>query len=347
MARPHRPPSDHLTYLAGASAQVSRLGPLALLRGAEARAPDLPRIGEAKLPAQDIATLSHIPSLAFPAATLSAIVVAKGKARIAGQWLGLTGPMGPLPLHLSEFANYERRYAREQPYGGFLDLLTGRMLQFFFRAWATASPSASADRPADDRFSDQVAALTGANDGVRDEVAFPRHARLPYAALFASPRSPAAIGDSLADLMRMPVRVMEYVTRWRDIDDQDRTRLGRRYSALGCDALAGGRIWTADESFGVQVRAADAKDYHELLPGGVRYALLSEALDAFAPPHLEWHIELAIASEAIRPASLGGTSRLGWSSWLGSLVPGQLRSDARLTANARRHASSPNQENTR
>ncbi|MET3711964.1 type VI secretion system protein ImpH [Sphingomonas trueperi] len=344
MARAHRPPSDHLSYFARAAQQLCRLGPLALLRGAEARAPGLPRIGEAKLPAQDIATLTHTPSLAFPAATLDAIRVEDGRATVAGQWMGLTGPMGPLPLHLSEFAAYEQRYSRTQPYGGFLDVLAGRMLQLFYRAWASTSPAASADRPADDRFADRIAALTGAQDGARADSAFPPAARLRHAALFVSPRSPAGLQDALADLLRVPVRIREFVPRWRAVEPEDATRLGGRCAGLGQDALAGGRVRTWQDVFRVELTIRDPRDHAAFLPGGQRYALLVAALDAFAPPHLEWDVELAVAIEAIRPARLGGGARLGWSGWTGRAAPGGIRADARLGPSARRLARTLSKE---
>lgn len=344
MARTPRPTSDHLSYLRRAAANVASVSPLALLRGAEARAPAMPRIGEAKLPAKDVVALVHRPSLAFPAATLAAIHVRDAHAIVEGRWLGLTGPMGPLPLHLTEYASYERRHGRQQPFGRFLDVISGRMLQLFYRAWAVTVPAASLDRTHDDHFGRKIAALSGAEDGAAKASAFPAHARLRYAGLFASPRSPSGIADALSELMRLPVRIVEHVERWRDLEPGDRSILGGGFASLGREALAGRRVCTVDEAFRVVVHIATAKDYQDLLPGGARYALLVEAIDAFAPPQLEWEIELAVAEKAIRPARLGASAQLGWSSWIGPPEPGRSRADARLGANARRLARYMTQE---
>ncbi|MFD1951481.1 type VI secretion system baseplate subunit TssG [Sphingomonas arantia] len=338
MASAPRPASHHLSYLRRAAVAVSSISPLALLRGAEARAPELPRIGNAKRPDDDIAALVHTPSLAFPAATLNAISIGDAQATIAGNWFGLTGPMGPLPLHLTEYASSEQRYGHQQPFGRFLDVLSARMLQLFYRAWASSVPAASADRPDDDDFGEKVAALTGALDGAAIENAFRVKARLRYAALFASPRSPSGIADALSDLIRSPVRIVEHVERWRDVAPPDRSWLGTRFAGLGREALAGGRICTADEAFKVVVYVTSARELEELLPGGARYVLLAEAINAFAPPHLEWEIELAVAGAAIRPARLGGSARLGWTSWNGPVEQERIRSDVRLGGNARRLA---------
>ena len=338
MASPNRPTPNHLSYLGRAAAQIRRIAPLALLRGAEARAGMLPRIGEAKLPAHNIVDLAQTPTLAFPASTLDSVRIGATRARVEGYWLGLTGPMGPLPLHLSEFASYEQRYSKTRPFGHFLDVLAGRMLQFFYRAWAMSSPAASADRPGDDRFGDRLAALTGAEDGVPADALFPARARLRYAALYATPRSAAGIQDALTDLLRVPIRVVEHVARWRDVEPGDRSRVGRGLASLGRDAVSGGRVRTVEDAFRVVATVANARDYAEFLPGGRRYGLLAEALDAFAPPHLEWDLELAVATSAIRGARLAGGAQLGWSSWTGAQPEDGFRADTRLGPSARRIA---------
>src|SRR4051812_36009091 len=137
MAAKARSASEHLEFLRQAAKDARRHGVFSLLRAAEARAPALPRIGEARLPAQNIVDLSQAPTMEFPGPTLEAVIVSKGRARVEGYWFGLTGPMGPLPLHMTEFAHYERRYSKKRPFGRFLDVLAGRMLQFFYRAWAS------------------------------------------------------------------------------------------------------------------------------------------------------------------------------------------------------------------
>jgi len=346
MARTSRPPSDHLSLLARAAPHVARLAPLALLRAAEARAPDLPRVGESKLPSDDVATLAQTPMMAFPAASLNAITFDGARPRVEGYWLGLTGPMGPLPLHLTEFACYERRYAKEQPFGDFVDLAAGRMLQFFYRAWSAASPAASVDRPAEDHFGDRLAALTGAEEGATADSPFPARARLRYAALYVSPRSAAAIADALSDLLRVPVRIVENIPRWRDIEPEDRTGLGRHFAGLGRDIITGRRVQTAQDAFRVVLTMPDARTYAAFLPGGRHFALLAAALDSFAPPHLEWEAELELPKPAITPVRLGGGMRIGWSAWTGKPRGDEARADARLGPSARRIADHYNKEQT-
>ncbi|MFV0623276.1 type VI secretion system baseplate subunit TssG [Sphingomonas sp. ac-8] len=329
MAAENRPTSDHLSFLADAAAETKRFGLFPIARGAEARAPHLPRIGRARRPSQSVADLAQVPSLSFPDSTLAEVEVKAGRARVGGHWLGLTGPMGPLPLHMTEFAAFERRYARQRPFGRWLDLLAGRMLQFFVRVWSDSQPTSQADRPDDDRFAGQLAQLTGATEGVGNRAAFPAFGRIHYAALFASRRSAGAIEDALTHLLGQPVRIREFQPRWREIEPDDRTRLGRQFAQLGDEAMLGTRASVASDAFRVVIRPRTRQEYESLLPSGARFRVLGEALDAFAPSHLEWDVELEIDGADAPAARLDGRTRLGWSGWVGG-GGGSVRRDAHL-----------------
>lgn len=335
MAAEDRTPPQHLTFLQRAAAQVRRFGMFPLVRGAEARAPGLPRVGRARLPGQSTADLAQMPSLAFPDATMEEVEVRRGRPNLHGAWLGLTGPMGPLPTHLTEFAYYERRYGSSRPFGRWLDLIANRMLQMFYRAWGDSQPAVQADRPSDDRFARYLGALSGAAEGVGDRALFPERARLFYAALYASRRSAVGIEDALGSLLRQPVRVLEYQPRWREIERDDQTRLGRSFARLddGADGgvVIGTRTRVASDAFRVVIRANSMREYEGLLPTGARFAIASEALGSFAPSHLEWDIAIEMEERHARPARLDGRAQLGWTGWLKPGGGATVRSDAHLT----------------
>lgn len=335
MAAEDGPAPDHLSFLGMVAQAARRFGIFPVLRGAEARARNLPRIGQAKLPAQDVVEINQWPSLTFPGATLHSVELNGRRPRVNGYWLGLTGPMGPLPLHLTEFAAYERRYARSRPFGRFLDLLSRRMLQFFYRAWADSQPAAQADRVEDDRFAAYLSALSGAGEGAREDGAFARRARIHYAALFASARSAAGIEDALAHLLGAPVSLIEYQGGWRRMAPEDRTRLGSAFSTLGGDAVLGGAVKSVSDAFRVVIRTNALREYEDFLPTGRRFKIAAEALDAFSPSHLDWEIEIQLNAGEAQPARLDGRARLGWTGWLSRKGSPGLRADARLGRNAR------------
>ncbi|WP_298289353.1 type VI secretion system baseplate subunit TssG [Novosphingobium sp.] len=314
MAAPDRTQTHDLIDWSAEIADLQRSGLFAVLRRAEARAADKPRIGTARQPAQSIVDLAQEPSLGFAPRTLAKLEFRHDRARLYGEWLGLLGPMGPMPIHLTEFAVYERRYAQKQPFLDWLNTLSGRMLQLFYRAWAESQPAAQADRPDDDRFAAWLSALSGAGEGAQGS--FHARARLHYAAAFAGPRSAVVIEDALSHLLRQPATVVEFMPRWREMERDDRSQLGRNYATLGQDAVLGGRIYSASDAFRVIVRAQNHADYLSLMPGGTRFAVAAEAIEAFKPTHLEWDLCVELADEHAPPARLDGKTRLGWSGWV-------------------------------
>ncbi|PEQ14752.1 hypothetical protein B2G71_03180 [Novosphingobium sp. PC22D] len=319
-----------MTYLRAIAEDVRGFGLFPVVRNAEALARDLPRVGTSNGPSRDVLKLSQFPSLAFPAPTIETIEFKDGKADIQGLWLGLLGPMGPLPTHLTEFAVYERRYAGQRPFGSWLDLISNRMLQFFYRAWADTQPAASADRPGDDPFAWFVACLCGALDGSDESGVLPSAARLQYAALLASPRSAVAIEDALSHLLEQDVSIEEYQSAWYPVEPSEQSRLGTNFCTLGQDTLIGQRIRTSSEAFQVIIRAGSLSDYRSLMPSGPRFAMAREALNAFTPSHLNWELVVELEGALVGNARADGTAQLGWTSWLGDGRPGEIRRDVKL-----------------
>jgi type VI secretion system protein ImpH len=329
MAAEDRDTRAYLSFAQAAAERPERFSLFALVRGLAARAQGKPPVGQSKQPAQDVVRLRQIPHTHFPATTLEKVEVVAGRAEASGYWLGLTGPMSPLPLHMTEFAAYERRYAGRYPFGDFLDLLAGRFLQLFYRAWAVSQPAVQADRMEQDRFAGFVTALTGAGEGAEAGSTFDATTRLHYAALFASRRSAGAIAGGLQHLLGLPVHLREFVPVLRDIDEDDQTRLGRQHHQLGT-AVLGQRAYLVDDRFEVRITAPDNHAFRRLLPGGDLFPLAAEALDALAPSHLEWGMTVCLPQAAVRPARLDGMAQLGWSSWIGTADNDDIRDNVHL-----------------
>lgn len=338
MAEPNRPPTDHLNFLRQASQDAHRHGFFSLLRRAEALAPHLPRIGRSRTPAQNIVDLAHDPQLSFPARTIETIEPGgPGRMRVRSLFMGLTGSMGALPIHLTEFAYYEARSSGKHPFGRFLDVLTDRMLQFFYRAWADSQPAAQGDRMEDDAFAGYVGAVAGAGQkpsrklGAADRALTWRD-YLRYAGPLTSRRSASAIQDTLCEVLKTDARVTEYVPRWREIERHERTRLGGQggFNRLGADTVLGGRVLTADDTFRVTLRARSIEEYVELLPGRPRYEMAREMLEALKPSEQSWELQLELEEVAAPAARLDGTTPLGFASWVSPKVGGRMRADARI-----------------
>jgi len=124
------------------------------LRRLDCLQPDRPRIGATARPADDPIRLGQQPSLRFAPSELAALEPpGKGRApRLQVYFLGLLGPNGPLPLHLTEYARDRRRNSGDRTFTRFLDSFHHRMLSLLYRAWAQAQPAVGFDRPEQDRF---------------------------------------------------------------------------------------------------------------------------------------------------------------------------------------------------
>ncbi len=335
---------DHLTQVFEAlAASPERWDFFAAVNALEVATPTSPRVGDALEPSREVVDLAHVADFNFPASTIAGWRADGRRPILESRHLGLTGPMGPLPSHLTEIAVFERQKRGPHPFNEFLAMLGARPLQFFYRAWADARPAANASRPDDDRFAGYLAAAAGTTElaflapdtrpAMGDPAAFDDWRRLPYGGHLAALRSPMAIGSMLSHLLARRVTVREAVGRWHEVPGEQRSRLARHDVALGRGATLGGRFWSVEHDVAFSIRARSMADLDDLLPGGRGHRLLSEAARSALPHHVNWRAHVAIAEHLIEPARLGGSAgggvptRLGWTSWMAPRGRARLRKD--------------------
>ena len=131
--------------------------------GIECESPQLPRLGHSVRLADDPLRLGQKPDCTFAPSTLASVSQAGTAAvpRLDQFFFGLTGPNGPLPLHLTEYARERQRNVNDATFKRFMDVFHHRLLTLFYRAWAEARPEISHDRIDDDYWSARLAALSG------------------------------------------------------------------------------------------------------------------------------------------------------------------------------------------
>lgn len=119
-----------------------------LMRRMESMHADRPRLGWSQRPSEDAARICQEPSLTFAPCTVARYRAPRGNAppRLFVNFLGLLGPNGPLPLHLTEHARHRERHHRDSAFARFLDVFNHRMVSFFYRAWLINNHAASFDR---------------------------------------------------------------------------------------------------------------------------------------------------------------------------------------------------------
>ncbi len=285
---------------------------------------DKPRVGRSARPIDEPVRLAQDATLAFAPSSLSSFRPGKDghPSRLAGYFFGLSGPNGPLPIHLTEYAYDRLRNAHDPTFSRFLDVFHHRMLSLFYRAWANARPTVSFDRPEADWFGDQLGALCGIGmPALHDRDEMPDVAKLYYAGFLAcETRHPEGLRAMIADFFKLPVRIAEFVGAWLQLPKDDCCRLGRspETGTLGVNAIAGGQVWGCQHKFRLVLGPMDFAGFQRLLPGSDSFGKLLAIVHNYVGDELAWDVNLILKRDDVPRTRLGVSGRLGWTTWLGS-----------------------------
>lgn len=318
---------DHLTHYAQLLADPQTHHIFHALRVIEAAFPDAPRLGESKRPRDDPYRLQQEAELAFPTSTIAEVVPPQGRVpgRVVNRFFGLWGSMGPLPLHMTEYARDRQRNHRDNTLVAFADMLTHRMMSLFYRAWASAQPSPSYDRAlkgdrqgrAADPFERKVAALSGHYErALQNRDAMPELAKRHFVGhLTAGPRHAYGLVSIVSAFVRSPVTLKQFVGEWLELEPDDRWQLGARVG-LGQGTSVGARVWSHAAKFRLRIGPMKLADFVRLMPGSPSLTRLEDIVRNYVGDTLDWDINLLLARDQVPQAQLGGT-RLGHTSWIG------------------------------
>jgi type VI secretion system protein ImpH len=325
---------DHLTHYAQLLASPQTHHILHALRIIEAQFADSPRLGESKRPREDRIRLTQEAELAFPISTIESIQPPQGGSpgRLVNRFFGLWGPMGPLPLHMTEFARDRVRNHEDHTLVAFADMLTHRLMGLFYRAWAAAHPAPSFDRSLKgtrsrgdaDPFERKVAALSGHyEDALHHRDAMPELAKRHFVGHLApSPRHADGLVSIVSVFVRSPVSLKQFVGEWLQLEADDRWELGTRVG-LGLGTSIGSRVWSHAAKFRLRIGPMSLADYSRLMPGSATLTRLEDIVRNYVGDTLDWDINLVLAAREVPQAQLGGATALGHTSWIGA--PGRDR----------------------
>jgi len=319
MASETRPASDPVAQLAALQEQPHAFDFFEAMRRVECAWPSLPRLGTATRPADEPVRLGQKPSLDFPPSMLAQVeTLPDGRLKILGYFLGLYGPHGPLPLHLTEYVHDRITNARDSTLAGFTDIFHHRMLELFYRAWANARPTVHFDRPADDRFaSTYVAALVGlASQALRDRDEWPDRAKLFFAGLLASgTKTCDGLESMLREYLGLPLHIEECIGEWLPVESGEYLRLGNRATAKLGSSVLGERIWSTQHKFRVVIGPVDVGSLLQYLPGTPSLGRLRAAILNYLGYEYAWDIRFIVKRERVPGMTLGQFGHLGWTSW--------------------------------
>jgi len=329
---------DDGAWLQVVQAAPYRFGFFSTLRRIECAYRALPRLGEATRAADAPVRLGEEPSLDFAPATLTSFRAGTAEAphRLDVAFLGLFGPNGPLPLHLTEYARERLRNNGDSTIVAFANVFHHRMLELFYRAWSATQPTVSYDRPESDRYAVYVASLFGLGmPTLRGRDALPDLAKLHYAGhLSCQARHPDGLRDMVGDFFGLPARITELVGEWLTLSEESRCRLGETpvTGTLGESVVVGREVWSRQHRFRLGLGPLGLADYLRFLPIGDSLARLVAMVRNYAGDQYTWDLNLILKQEEVPTARLGRFGHLGWTTWLHTERRAGDASDLRLRA---------------
>lgn len=308
-----------------------------LLRSLEAEGQ---RFGRGGGPEREPARLGQGARLTFPTRDIARLE-RRGDAPpfIATQVLGLLGPEGPMPLHLTRwvmqrlsnrwFAGDRQGATSDTAFLDFCNMLQHRVIALYWRGWADARPEVQLVHGAGGRATAPVRALAGVGlpgtGGGRSEPVRVRHAT----DLAGEVRGPERLTRFLSDVIGARVELVEFVGIWAEIPRRLQSRLGTADARLGRSAVVGPRVFDRRSRAELRVGPLDLAGFTRLIDDATVRGGLRRALLVAAGHEMEFDLRPVLAGVAVPEPRLGAC-RLGRTTWIGRRS-GADADDLRLT----------------
>jgi len=290
------------------------------------------RIGHSQKISEDPVWLGQEPSLSFAPSTLSQCRRRgeTGKPDLLVRFMGLCGPFGPLPPHITEYVRDRQRNSNDPTAARFFDIFNHRMISLFYRAWAANQQAVSYERKQlddagvartdSDRITVFIASMFGqGSHAFRRRDAAPDTSKLFYSGRLAMQvRNAEGLAAILGDFFDLPVKIQEFVGHWMAIPEQNWSRLGEKKSSgqLGWNIVLGKQVWDYQQKFRIRMGPMSYEKYCKLLPGGQSLKRLVAWVRNYIGYERSWDVQLVLKAGEIPAARLGQCGQLGWSAWL-------------------------------
>jgi type VI secretion system protein ImpH len=292
------------------------------LRRLECLHPDRPGFGRSARPADDPVRLGQEPALMFAPTALASYTAGSDRApaKLRGYFFGLFGPNGPLPLHLTEYAQQRKLNGHDATFADFADVFHHRMMSLLYRAWAASRPTVAFDRPANDRFRMYVGAVFGLGaPSLRDLDDLPDDVKLHFAGVLSMQSRPAeGLKILVAGFLQMPACVEEFRGGWMKLPVHSRLRLGEseETGVLGQSTIIGRAVWGCQQRFRIVLGPLGLADFKRMLPNQDSIRRLVALVRNYLGDEKDWDVQLILKQSEVPDARLGQETALGLTSWL-------------------------------
>jgi type VI secretion system protein ImpH len=292
------------------------------VRRLEAEHPFGPRVGCSIRLEEDYLRFCQIPSLAFAPSSIETVQRVSAVVRMYVNFLGLFGPNGPLPQHLTEFARDRMRNAHDPTLVRFMDIFHHRMLSFFYRAWACNEKSVDFDRSDQARYADYFGSLFGIGTAsLQDRDSLADWTKIHFAGrLSAQTRNAEGLEAILGNYFGIPTEIREFEGYWMKIPKENQCRLGETpdTGSLGINAIAGERKYEVQLKFRIRMGPMEMVDLQRLVPVGPSFKRLKDWVLNYVNQEYYWDVQCILKAAAVPAIALGQGAALGWTTWLKS-----------------------------
>jgi len=289
------------------------------------------RFGRSGGPSQEPARLGQRARLTFGTRNVAGFVPGgeSAPAKVDVEVLGLLGPEGAMPLHITRwvmsrmserwFVSAGTDAASDTTFLDFCNLLQHRMMALYWRAWADARPEVQIEHGQAGRVQAMVAALAGvALPGTKPKGALDVQTRLKMrhaTSLGRQVYSVERLTAYLRDVLEAPITLVEFVGTWTRIPRRLQSRLGQGLAQLGRSAVIGGRSFQRQTLVELQVGPLSLARYREFLADPALTARLGHAIRHAVGREMEFNLRLVLARNDIPDARLG-QCQIGRTAWL-------------------------------
>lgn len=285
---------------------------------------------------EDPIRFGQTPSLAFAPSSLEAFRPGQNgrPGKLLVRFLGLFGPNGPLPIHITEYAHERELNLKDRTLVEFCNVFHHRLLSLFYRAWAVNQKAVDFDRAAQPvenakgenwsgpRFPLYIGSFFGLGmQSLRNRDELSDWAKLFYSGRLAcQTRNTEGIAAIVQDFFGMPTEIRTFMGMWLELPPSNVCKVGESPASgsLGVSTIVGSRFWDCQLKFRVRLGPLSFRDFKRMLPIERAFRQLKCWVMNYVAEEFFWDIQLVLKAAEVPEISLGEAGLLGWTSWLKS-----------------------------
>ncbi len=224
-------------------------------------------------------------------------------------FIGLTGPLGVLPLYYTQLVS-ERARARDTAMRDFLDIFNHRMASLFYQAWEKYRFGIEYERSGRDQVSHHLLDFIGLGTaGLENRQTLSDHSLMYYAGLLSQhPRSAVALRQLIEDYFEVPAAIEQFAGAWYRLSPDmqcclDRVQSDSERVAIG--AVVGDEIWDEQSRVRIVLGPLTMERYLDFLPSGTAFEPLRTLTRFFSGNEFDFEVRLVLERDDVPPCELG------------------------------------------